>query len=461
MENSIVHMQGNNKFLFSLLIIFIGAIFVIEAPSVYDKSYCIFMFVTTITLFLYFTKMTAGSEGYFNFHTIFILFYILINYEHACFIFPNDDLFPSLSRFPYDTKVIPYALSVAQIGLFSYMSGVLSVNRNNDDKFIENYLPQCYSLLKILSLSLSVVLLLYVITLFDGTNGHLYPRLMILSLSLIFVCLFINCQNSRYDNIKDFVFDNKISIFSIILFCTSQIVIGSRAEVLFLILPILSYINRNIHKIRIKYILIPSLFSLIFFAIISYTRITSDSLTNTNLLDVIKNGWDIISDKGDVFFVAQIDLIVNSRNLYDGISYVNTHGLLMGGSYLPYLFVFIPFGANILIPILTGRTVDDLNTAHILSNDIGAYFGIGTNIIGDIYMNYSMVGVIVIMFLFGRLIQICRQSSGIYCQLLYYSCFGNAIYLPRACWLCWMDMFAMCSIIYYIFINVINKNGKS
>lgn len=461
MENTVVNIKGNKQYLFTVLLIFVGVCFVIEAPMVYNKSYCLLMFFSTVTLFLYFSKITAGTEGYFNFHTIFIIFFIAVNYEHACFIFPDDDLFPSLSRFPYDAKVIPYALSVAQIGLFSYMVGVLSVNKINDVNYVTNNLPARYSLMKILSLTLSLLMLLYVVFLFDGTNGHLYPRLMVLSLSLIFVCLFINCQCRSYDNIKCFLLGNKISVISITFFCISQIFIGSRAEVLFLLLPILSYINRNITRIKIKYILIPSLLGLVFFAIISYTRITSDSLTSTNLIDVIINGWEIISDKGEVFFVSQIDLIVNSRNLYDGISYKETHGALWGGSYLPYLFVFIPFGANFFIPLLTGRTVNDFNTAHILSNDIGAYYGIGTSIIGDIYMNFSLAGVIIIMFIFGRLIEICRQSNGVYHQLIYYSCFGNAIYLPRACWLCWMDMFAMCSIIYYIFYKVLNNNGKS
>lgn len=442
-----------SNLIFKFLLIIVGTLFIIFSPQHYDRWYCQMIAISSITASLYFLNSIKNKEGYFNFHTIFILGFIIINYEHACFIYPDDEMFPSLSRFPYDGNIIPYSLSIAQMGLFTYMIGsVQSYNKLKSESRNYFFLKKSPkpTQIQIISLLVSLSVLLYVIYKFIGSHGHLYPRLMVLIVSINIACFLYSNKGHHFTSLKDFIIFNKISLTSILIFCISQIIIGSRSEVITIILPILAFINLYVKKIRIRYLILPTLVMLFFFAIITFTRITSISLTSSSLSSVISYGWEIITSSENVFFYVQTDLIVNSRNLYDGITYTKWNELLYGSSYIPYLFTFIPFGGKFITSLLLGKDIDEVSTAHILSRNIGADFGIGTNIIGDIYMNFSIIGVMIIMYFFGLLVQKCRQSTNPYARILYLSCLGNSLFLSRASWLCWMDVFAMTSICWFI-----------
>lgn len=440
-----------------ILLIIVGLIFIIYAPQHYDRWYCQMITLSSFIASIFFLNYIKGREGYFNFHTIFIFGFLIINYEHACFIYPNDELFPSLSRFPYDYNIIPYSLSVAQMGLFSYIIGSLhsykktSILRSYNNLNIRrlSFLTAKRKKVQFFSLLISCLVFLYVIYEFVGSHGHLYPRLMIVIVAVNIACFIYSNKDLHYGSLKDFFIINKISMLSILVFCISQIIIGSRAEVILTILPVLAFINLHVTKIKMKYLILPGFIVFLFFAIITFTRITSISFTSSSFSEVLSYGWELITSSENAFFYAQTDLIVNSRNLYDGISYVKSHDLLLGASYVPYLFAFIPFGAKTFMSFFFNKDVNDVNTAHLLSRNIGADFGIGTNIIGDIYMNFSLIGVITIMYFFGYLVQKTRQSNNPYCIILYFACLGNSLYLSRASWICWMDLFAMTSICWF------------
>ena len=62
-----------------------------------------------------------------------VLSFLLINYAHAVFIYPDDGFLPPF-QFPTNTELIPYAVSVAQMGIAFYMFGNILFEKDVQDK---------------------------------------------------------------------------------------------------------------------------------------------------------------------------------------------------------------------------------------------------------------------------------------------------------------------------------------
>ncbi len=178
-------------------------------------------------------------------------------------------------------------------------------------------------------------------------------------------------------------------------------------------------------------------------SILTLTRTTSINLSNSSIWDVVENGYGQISKSANFLWVVLLDLIVNARTLYDGIEYTISQGYLYGASYIQYFFCFVPGGGMFITSFLLDKTTMEVATGEILTKFSHAPYGIGTNMIGDIYMNFSLIGVIVLLFLFGILVGRCESCETKYQSFLYYSLLANSIYVPRASVFCWIDLFVM------------------
>lgn len=417
-----------------------------HAPNGFDKLFCTWIGWTSLIVGIIFISAISKKEGIFNAHSIFLFSYFCVNFVHVLFVYPDDSLFPTMASIPYSTTDISYCIGIAQIGMFSYMAGVTSVKQIRQQFIVQAGNVRIPSIANYICLIISCMILLYVLN--NKTSTHLYPRLMVFILALHSAVFFIKIRfcNTLYDIYKN----NKILIISYVIFILSQLYIGSRGEVLMAILFTTGIINREIKKINIVVILNGIVIGLIFMTIIMLTRMGAVNFKTGSIGDVLATGWELILESGNVVLLSLSDLIINSRNLYDGIHYAQTHTLLYGLSYIPCIFVFIPFGANIIMPMIWGVTPTDVNTAKILSGYVGADFGIGTNILGDIYMNFSFIGIIVIMFSLGLFVEKTRQSKNTYMQIAYYSILANSIFLTRACCVSWTDLCAFIIIFYFI-----------
>ena len=219
-----------------------------------------------------------------------------------------------------------------------------------------------------------------------------------------------------------------------------------------MLLYILGVINCYYFRIKLKVLLPCFIVALLLMAIITVTRITSINFTTTSVVGVLQYGWDEITRSSNALLVVFTDLIVNARNLYDGIEFVKDNGYLFGQSYFPYLFSWLPFGGGFFTQLYLGETPRDVSTSVILTDWHGAGYGLGTNMIGDIYMNFSFIGVILMCFFLGNCVRRCELKDSILCRILYFSFLAFSIYLPRADIFCWSALFMM-SILIFILLN--------
>lgn len=432
------------------------------APDEYDYSFCFVQMLVALLSSVVFIVYISRDNGFVNFHTFFLFSYFCINYLHAVFVYPDDSLFPVFRQFKYNHDIIPYALAVAQVGLQSYILGVLWVGKRKMHNRSRGYIQSCSNVFVIhalenISLFASFCLFVFVFFVLRNTGGlqHLYPRLMLLLVAIISLSVYLKAAYlaaTAHYSVKQLIKLNIKNILAVCLFVFSLLYIGSRGNVLFLMLYILGVVNCCCFRIKLKLLLPCFIVALLLMAIITVTRITSVNFTTTSVVGVLQYGWDEIARSSNALLVVFTDLIVNARNLYDGIEFVKDNGYLFGQSYFSYLFAWLPFGASFFTRLYLGQSPGDLTTSRILTDWHGATYGLGTNMIGDIYMNFSFIGVILMCFFLGNCVRRCELKDSVLCRILYFSFLAFSIYLPRADVFCWSALFMM-SILIFVLLN--------
>lgn len=444
----------------------IACFMLVYAPSMYSKEYCGIEAALFCFFSFFYLKHKIKRSYFLNFDTLFIFSFGCINYLHSVFIYPDDAFLPAFA-FPYNMKIAPYALSVASVGIAAYMLGNICFERRPvvEKKYILS--GKMVSLLEKIAIIASVSLFFYVFFVLKINYGlkHLYPRLMILIIVLISLSCYSKAIYLKQNSINGIIrlrtalVENKWNIFAILLFSISLFYIGSRGNVIFLVLFSMGIFNKYYCKLKARFIIPLFLISIIFMSVMTLTRTSSINLLNSSIWDVAEKGYESISKSANPLWVVLLDLVVNARTLYDGIEYTISQGFLYGSSYVQYLFCFIPGGGVFFTSFLLGKTTLEVNTGEILTKFSHAPYGIGTNMIGDIYMNFSLIGVALLLFLFGILVSKCENCETKYQSFLYYSLLANSIYIPRSSIFCWIDLFIMLLLCEILF-RTISKQFK-
>jgi len=125
----------------------------------------------------------------------------------------------------------------------------------------------------------------------------------------------------------------------------------------------------------------------------------------------------------DVF----MDLIINNRNNFVAIEYVDDNGITYGKSMLGSILRIIPllsgFVHNMFHLNIFETTSSMLLTATTLGEDFT--LGLGTSILADLFLAFGLVGVVLGMGLLGRVITYLenRLQSGSPIILITYAVF--------------------------------------
>ena len=417
------------------------------APAIYSHSYCSLLLFFFLLFSIPYLHLKCRKLGLFNFDTLFLFSFFCINYLHSVFIYPYDDFLPAFS-FYYNNKVITHALALASVGISFYMLGNVVFTdkgspKNKETKAKFNLSNISINFSERLSFILSACVFLYVILFVRGSFQHLNPRLM----TLIVSCIILPCyykaalKGHNNTNLISFYSKNRLNIISILLFCVALLIIGSRAHVIFLSLSLIMLINTYYFRVKFGNLFVCGCIGCILMAIIMLTRISDTNLASSSFIDVLLFGWERLNANGNFLWTLLLDFIVNARTLYESIDYISVNDYLYGTSYLQYLFCFIPGGGRFMTSFLLNKDTKDVATGYILTDFSNAPYGIGTNMIADLYMNFSVIGLIFILFLFGILVSRCEHCTSSVRSLIYCCLLGNSIYIPRASVFTWLDMF--------------------
>ena len=256
----------------------------------------------------------------------------------------------------------------------------------------------------------------------------------------VFICI------ANYKN-------NKQSIYLILLFiCCAFLYVGSRTIPMSIFILLFYYLYERYRFSLISIIIAAVIGGFLFSAIGDY-----------------RGGQEIgnvISDSNVGAFEVAEDFIVNSRNLYALYSYVQENSITYGISSLAYILAIIPFSQSVVsnlfsIPPYMMRS-EMITTATAISED--SSLGLGTHIVGDVYVSFGLPGVILLFYFLGYIIRYSRRKmqSGIWSGTVIYLCLlADSIFMCRGAYfvslqsICWTLFFVV------IFRDIYKLQSKS
>lgn len=228
------------------------------------------------------------------------------------------------------------------------------------------------------------------------------------------------------------------------------LMIGSRTNPAHIVLLLLFLYNFYQHKISNK---VAILFLIAGVALMGF-------------VGVIRGGHEFSTSGMNSALDFANDLTINNRSLYVLMDYADNMGYTYGRTMLLQIAAIIPYGQSALLSF-TDLKMQDFDSASFVTflhfGNNRFEIGFGTNLIGDIYLAFGVIGVVVLMFLYGRLVRTVYGKSlagSGPATLVYGLLFMETIFLTRAGLLTSLRPIAWTFIYYYLFNNLI-KSGKT
>lgn len=214
--------------------------------------------------------------------------------------------------------------------------------------------------------------------------------------------------------------DKKVYILIGIIIIT-LLSVGHRTLPLNLLLVVIYFFYYK-YKYSAKTLLLFA-FSLFFvLSLIGRFRLSAD----TNITDVTSTGIG--------YFNFLEDFIVNSRNLYGLYDYAQSKGITYGVSMMGYILYVIPF-AQSLFSSLTGISPNEMRSEIITSVIEGnSSAGLGTHIVGDVYIAFGFIGVMLLFYGLGYFVSWIRSkyyNGEKYAYIIYMILVSGSIFMCR------------------------------
>ena len=419
-------------------------LYLVAPTDSYSLKICIYAF----TLFLLGSVWgiyRLQKVEFFGFNLLFTISFFGCCYIFPIFIYNTDDAF-SLFYYGYDYKVITKTTCMASIAYSCYLCGLLQRLRNVVMYKVQN-VEEIYELryagVNANSTTLVSVLFLVTFLMFGGYSylnkqyehgdmggGMISYLYVLVTLIPILLTYSLNCQ-----------FRNRHLLVAV-LFSALLLTTGSRTHPLSVLLGIF-YVFTFRKKIPVYLIILLLLVGLVAMAFFGATR----------------GGQELEMNSEVGFWGAFLDLIVNNRNLYDAYSLVQTKGHIPTVLFGPILAV-VPLGQS-LFCMLTGTPPNEMRSSlYITMEHFGENppLGLGTNVVGDVYLGGGLIVVVILFYFLGRLIT--RSLYGIHVKkninwyIFYVTLVVNAVFICRGSFFLFLRPFVWTMIVLWIIRQV-------
>ncbi|MCK9209158.1 MAG: oligosaccharide repeat unit polymerase, partial [Salinivirgaceae bacterium] len=427
-----------SNILLSIFLFLLSFIFYILAPDYYSNIYCILLLLIYIIASVKLIKTTTINKNYFTFHLLFVISFFFVNFVYPIFIYPISPTHYSVFHYKFNHDIITKATALALIGFNAYLVGVSFGINNTVYPEIKNKIN-----LRTIEIFLNVILffifiwVLFIVGLpfLKGTYGATYKissGLQILFQVLISISIVFAFYTKSYSgNIVNFIKKfSKSVLLCLLLFLLIFIFSGDRGPAIQVMLLSLVGFSLFVKPMKMRSFIILALIGMLTLTFISYARTQTKDDKSVSL----SKGFKYI--KLDSFFDIGMDLIVNNRNLYVGYEYANKNGFSYGKSMSYNIFAPFPMVPSLYTKLFFNSTPEELATATIITKESKMTYGVGTNVIVDLYMNFGVFGVVIFMYILGFIVS-WLQFKAVYTNSLNYIIayvifVSLAIYIPRS-----------------------------
>ena len=430
-----------------LFILFIiSLVMYFQSPLSYDFSTCVVCLVLyLIAFFLLELKVYRGQL--LSFDLFFSLSFVYVNFVYPVFLYNVNANF-SLFNISFNERYITRCACLALVGYTAYalFRSVTCKNIIKTERKLVLKNPNWVLAIFVLAALVSIVTYIsFLGTSYDDTQMGSLAKLMREFLNVIvFYIILTSFYNSR--SLKEFIHKQPIYIWLLLgLLVLLQLLTGYRTDPMRYALVFVlaySYFCKKIPAWLVVVILIVGMIAM-------------------QLVGSERNGGNSeyqISDNALINMGE--DLIINNRSLYVLTEHADKSGYSYGKTFMMNVFSIVPFAQSVIPPII-GWNINDMSTGLIntyLTYNVGDedVIGLGTNLIGDLYYAFGLLGVIVFMGLLGALMS--KAESKMYSSfgylLIYALFFANAVYYPRA------EYFNLLRILTWSYVFYLFANGK-
>lgn len=417
------------KFINILFFIF-SLILYVSSPASYNYIFCLTILIFFVLQNIIYFVLTKRSLVSFEF--FFMFAFAGVNLIYPVFYFPTNPTFNVFELY-FNYDIISKATSIAYLGYSCYMLG-LSLKFEYQDDTIEishNILSNNFfrnTLIVFLTLSISYIASVGS----DFFNGYSWyvdeqnhsPITSFMEFSAILFTMFIFRNKSK---IKQYIY-----VFIILSFTAIYLLSGSRnIPVELLIILFVSY-NINVKKISNSVFLLFIIIGLFTLSVITIIR-------SEGILNYLLEGQSIQVESNSNMLDFAADLIINNRNLYVLVDYADTNGITYGVTMLsgvlglvPYLGSFVSEKFNIPLDLMF---TPGFNT--YLEFGHGSQYGLGGNMVADVYLSFGIFGVVIAFFAFGLFASfiISRYKYNVKAYIVYFILAGTSVYINRESYL--------------------------
>lgn len=372
---------------------------------------------------------------------------------YPIFMFESDATRFFMFIFGFDENQISRGSALAVLGSCSYIAGSLLVRENTKTQtekrpIVENFQQVKTKYLFIIAVLCFVLFMalggyqqlaaFYSGGEFDvegGISGYFYimcPAFLISGLVLEFYNLInSNNQGSVFRQL------NFVTIASTVFIFLLMIIIGSRTLPLQIVL------------------LVVGLYSAIFRKM-TFPKFLLNLLAGITLMFtvVLLRGYNQENDF--IFSDLVMDLVINNRSSYLALEIVDGEGLNYGKSMIAPVSSPVPLLQNLLIN--QGLKESDLSSSqYFTAYTFGDFegFGLGSNIVADIYISWGKFGVVILMFILGFLVNKSRYNltKNVYYLTVYAVFMSYSVYIVRAEYFVFLRYLIWCTVIIFFAKN--------
>lgn len=429
------------------ILLILSLILYIAAPSdMYNLSFCI----QSLVIFIFgaiwgFMKMK--SIEIFGFNLLFT-----ISFFGCCYIFPifiyNIDATYSLFHHGYDPTVMTKCTCMASLAYSCYLCGLLkNFNRLKLYNTMHSDEPiQIYSSVKP-EIVFRLSVLFFVLFIIAGGYKYLEQQYSegILEKGIItYFYVFITLIPILLSYALNYSFKKKYVLMSL-CFVVIFLITGSRTFPVALLVGIF-YVYNMKRKVSISTIIILLLVGIIGMSVIGMLR-GGDAEAATNI-----GYWNIF-----------LDLIVNNRNLFDAYSIVQEKGLVPTVLLGPILAA-IPMGQSFFVALTNIPNEEMRSSLYLTVERLGSNpsVGLGTNIVGDVYLGGGIIAVFILFFLLGYFVSkslyMIIAKKNLVWFVFYLSMVTNAIFICRGSFFGFVRPFIW-TIMIMLFIKLFSKRN--
>jgi len=234
-----------------------------------------------------------------------------------------------------------------------------------------------------------------------GTSSYYYIILTRLALISVAIVLYNGLgPSAKIDNFKSILLRNKITSLGILLFVTYVLIGGDRGPALTAISMLMfGYILLNRMSVKIRDFFLGGILLLVISTLFSFVEIlrTFEGEVDLEILAIaVAASQDAENTAGVMIRTTSLAVDGISTGLYD-----HTYGLFIIQSVLKG----IPFVGDFVAGTLTDTASPLTNgSAHLLTlqySGTGYTSGIGTTFLADTYIEFGVVGIVIISLIYG------------------------------------------------------------